>query len=474
MFTPSKTFAGPKPGLVFTTVNSKTGYYPDPLLNSNAEPSSKKRRTGSPDTTSTSASTSTSISTSTLKSFKSSLLTLETLTNANLSARSLSSDPSTYIPSETSLYLHLLSLLPLFKSLDPDFFIPTILPTLIGLCTHDNSDIVTPSLELISSTIEFEGTIETLQSNNFADILVSNLPRMSSTELTFTLLDSVPYTTPSPLLYDYCTKNQTGSDALTDFLLSQDPKTVHEIVKDDSLLKWYHTSTDGEDVFQSILTCVRTDWKGVCIECEGIELFVLHLEKNKRGSALIILNNLLEDEKACVRFIKSSGLKVLFKILLNKFKTTRGGDRTKSWRKSELRTAINILWSLAKYLPEGIERERYLSKFIENEFTALERVVEVIVEYDGIGRKCMKKYLVSKEAEADEEDGEDLEGEARRRGIDGGLDTYFYGCEMLAIIMKKDKKIWAAVIEAVKVRGGGVSWIKDGCREMGSEEGEGI
>ena len=45
---------------------------------------------------------------------------------------------------------------------------------------------------------------------------------------------------------------------------------------------------------------------------------------------------------------------------------------------------------------------------------------------------------------------------------------------MLAIIMKKDKKIWAAVIEAVKVRGGGVSWIKDGCREMGSEEGEGI
>ncbi|GMH82366.1 hypothetical protein TL16_g09231, partial [Triparma laevis f. inornata] len=463
MFVPSKGFIGTKPGYVFSTVKGKTGYYPDPLISSSSlssDPPSSKRRKANDTTT---------IPVSTLKTFKSSILTLEKLTNSNLTSRSNSTDPSSYIESETDLYLHLQSLLPLFSSIDPDFFTLNILETLVGLSTHDNSDIVEPCLELIKTCIEFDSVIEKLEELGFSEVCVTNLSRLKNPETTLNLLEDIPYKIKDKKLYNWCVKSKKGGEVLSVWVMEMGEEIGEILGEDDGMLVWYHGSIEnGEDVGEAILASTVNSWKSKMVEFEGIELMLRWIGEG-RGSAVMILNNLIYDEASARRVVKSSGLKPLFKILLQKLKTSRSSDsttRSKSWKRTEERTIVNIIWSLSKYLKEGEECERFYAKFVEGEGRYIERLIEILTLWDERGRTKAKSYLISEEAEADEDDGLDIESEAKSRSIDGGLDTFYYGCEVLARVMKRSKRCWGWAKEGLSVRGGGVSWIKDGCREM--------
>ena len=162
-------------------------------------------------------------------------------------------------------------------------------------------------------------------------------------------------------------------------------------------------------------------------------------------------------------FVKGGGLKPLFKCLMGKGKWGVKRDKRE-------RGVVAVLWGLLKHTPQGEERKRLLAKVAEGD--GVEAIVEIAVKWDLRGRGKEKEYLASEEADADEEDGKDVEAEARARAIAEGLDTFWYACDVLWRAAEESATIREKCGEALRVRGGGWSWLTDGRKEMGGNEGK--
>ena len=131
-------------------------------------------------------------------------------------------------------------------------------------------------------------------------------------------------------------------------------------------------------------------------------------------------------------------------------------------------TLLSIVCSRPPPIPSP---GRLVAKVAEGD--AVEAIVEAAEKWDLRGRSKEKEYLASEEADADEEDGEDVVAEARARAISEGLDTFWYACDVLWKAAEESAKVREKCEEALKVRGGGWSWLKEGKKEMGGDGEDG-
>ena len=89
-----------------------------------------------------------------------------------------------------------------------------------------------------------------------------------------------------------------------------------------------------------------TSFRSSIIANEGIELMIRSISL-LGGQGLLILNNLIHDKESAKRVVTAGGLKVVFKVLMNKIKTEREGKRGKGWKREEEVRSVPIFCSFS-------------------------------------------------------------------------------------------------------------------------------
>jgi len=192
-----------------------------------------------------------------------------------------------------------------------------------------------------------------------------------------------------------------------------------------------------ENLFNSLCSVVMPmDNKDRFVKAEGVELMII-IMKQKRlayGAAMKALDfAMTRCPAACERFVDVLGLKTLFAAFMGKIpvKGKHRGDRNQEEIEERV---ISIISSLFGGLTSrGSRRERLLSKFIENEFEKIDRLMELYLRYaDRV--KAESKRLDELNADEDTEMDEDEKYLAK---LEAGL----YTLQLLALVMAH---IWAS------------------------------
>lgn len=407
----------------------------------------------------------------------------------NLEARMKFVDqPEKFMESEVDLdeevkKLHALAANP---DLYPELVRLGSVPSVLGLLSHDNTDIAMSVVTLISDLTDEDVIgesdepalilVDALIENNALELLVQNLSRMDETDSdeaaavfnTLSIVENMTEVKPAvselvcertkllrwilnrikqrefdsnkfyaseilAILLQSSVANQkrlgqlNGVDTLLQavaFYKSRDPKTAEE----EEML---------ENLFNSLCSVVMPmDNKDRFVKAEGVELMII-IMKQKRlayGAAMKALDfAMTRCPAACERFVDVLGLKTLFAAFMGKIpvKGKHRGDRNQEEIEERV---ISIISSLFGGLTSrGSRRERLLSKFIENEFEKIDRLMELYLRYaDRV--KAESKRLDELNADEDTEMDEDEKYLAK---LEAGL----YTLQLLALVMAH---IWAS------------------------------
>ncbi|KAL6780216.1 hypothetical protein ACKKBF_B14000 [Auxenochlorella protothecoides x Auxenochlorella symbiontica] len=118
------------------------------------------------------------------------------------------------------------------------------------------------------------------------------------------------------------------------------------------------------------------------VEGEGIELMLLILRGNSaaRVATLRCIDfATTNSQPACERLVDAGGLKSLFGIFMGKIKAKKADEVD---RQEEEERSVSIITNLFQMLPTSSRRDRVASKFVENEFEKVDRLVEVYLRYE--------------------------------------------------------------------------------------------
>jgi len=179
------------------------------------------------------------------------------------------------------------------------------------------------------------------------------------------------------------------------------------------------------NIFDSLTCCLASPTgKSTFLEAEGIELCLLMLSEGKmsRPRALRLLDHALsgpDGGACCERLVEAAGLKITFGLFMKK------------QDKEPLEHILGILSSMLRSLPEdSAPRIRLLAKFVEKDYQALNRLVQIRRDY-------VAKVRVVDEQPKDEravsgaEEREARADEWLSRRLDGGL----YGLQTVDVVV---------------------------------------
>lgn len=138
-----------------------------------------------------------------------------------------------------------------------------------------------------------------------------------------------------------------------------------------------------ENVFDALCSCLLLDAnKKRFLNDEGVELMVIMLKEKKqsRMRALKVLDHALSGAYGgpqCVRFVEVLGLKSLFAIFM--LPTEHGAKgRAHATTAQDMEHVLGLIASLLHNLAsDSAERVRVLSKFVEQDFSKIDRLLEL-------------------------------------------------------------------------------------------------
>eukprot|EP00249_Psilotum_nudum_P019647 c27357_g1_i1 orf=282-1895(-) len=422
-----------------------------------------------------------------LRSLKKLVLSFERKLRDNLEARMKYPDqPEKFVDSEVELdeeikKLHALAAVP---DLYEELVRLNTVSSLLGLLTHENTDIAIDVVSLLNDLTDEDVIGETeeyalvlvdaLVENNALELLVQNLSRLEESEPdeatavfnTLSILENMIEVKPAvgelvcertKLLRWLLNRikvrefdgNKLYSSEILAILLQNitiNQRRVGQLNGVDTILQavaLYKSrdpkTSEEEEMLENLFDCLCSvlmplENKERFVKAEGVELMII-IMKQKRlayGSALKVLDfAMTRCPQACERFVDVLGLKTLFAALMAKIpvKVKHHGDRNREEIDERI---LSIIASLFGGLIRGSRRERLVNKFVENEFEKIDRLLEFYMRYrDRVNAERMRQNSVQIDAvEMDDE-------EKYLAQLEAGLFTL----QLLALIMAH---IWSS------------------------------
>ncbi|KAH7280224.1 hypothetical protein KP509_37G056700 [Ceratopteris richardii] len=370
-----------------------------------------------------------------LRGLKKLVLSFERKLRDNLEARMKYADhPEKFVESEVDLdeeikKLHALAAAP---DLYPDLVRLNTVNSLLGLLTHENTDIAIDVVNLLSDLTDedviAEGSdesaavlVDALIENNALELLVQNLSRMEESEPdeasavfnTLSVLENMIEVRPAVAemvcertkllrwllnrikVREFDSNKLYASEILAILLQNSavNQRRVGQLNGVDTILQavaLYKSkdpkSGEEEEMLENLFGCLCSvvmpmENKERFVKAEGVELMII-IMKQKRlayGSAMKALDfATTRCSQACERFVDVLGLKTLFAAFMGRIptKSKHGSHRDKE---EILEHAISIIASLLAGLTRGSRRERLIGKFTENEFEKIDRLMELYI-----------------------------------------------------------------------------------------------
>ncbi|TGZ83497.1 DUF1716-domain-containing protein [Ascodesmis nigricans] len=431
--------------------------------------------------------------------------------NAELRAK-FDDEPQKFMESEEQLDTEIksFSILSSHPSLYPEFIRLGTVTSLVRLLSHENTDIATDVVELLSELTDedIEATpeqwsdfIDTLMSASLPELLTQNLTRLNETlesdragiYHTLSLFEnlcsqpSIPDQLTSLLPWlltriqareSPVSQNKQYSAELLSILLQTSPTNRRSLISlnaIDTLLQLLfpyrkhdppkHTDEAEfvENLFD-VLTLLVDEPEGqqALVDAEGIELLLIMLKDGKMAKmrALRLIDHALTPSASsssssssyasviavATRLVTAGGLKHLFTLFMRS--TTPTSSRT------TLEHLLSILSHLLRLLPsDSPERIRTLAKFVEKDYEKITRLLSVRKDYVRRLRKTEEEIDEIRRV-MDEDTREEVEEEWVQRRLEGGGYVVAMLDQVLAWLWVEDKGARERVRSGLEGEGG--------------------
>ncbi|GAQ81024.1 beta-catenin-like protein 1 [Klebsormidium nitens] len=371
------------------------------------------------------------------RTLKRMVLSFEKRVTENLEARMKYADaPEKFVGSEVDLdeevkKLHALSAAP---ELYPELVRLNVVPSLVGLLSHENVDISTDVIDVIKdltdsdaleeSSEEAQVLVDALLDNNVLELLTQNLSRLdesspdeaSAVYSTLGIVENLVEVSP-PVAEMVCERtkllawllnrlkgreadgNKLYSSEILAILMQEssvNQKKLGQMNGIDVLLKAVAAfksrdprTTDEEEMLENLYDVLCSvllpdENKERFVASEGVELMIIVIRQKRQAyaSAFKTLDfALTRCPTACDRFVNVQGLKTLFAAFMAK-----GLPKSKKKDQSpdEIdERAVSLIASLLGNVTRGSLRDRILSKFVEREYEKVDRLMELFIKYQG-------------------------------------------------------------------------------------------
>merc|ERR1719447_58656 len=306
--------------------------------------------------------------------------------------------------------------------------------TLLGLLSHDNTDIAVAAIDVIQELTDVdtmdesaEALLQALFDNQVCSLLVTNLDRLDENvkeesdgvHNTLAIVENIVELKPEickdvaeagfmnwlikklkvKVPFD---ENKLYASEILSILLQTEPenrKLFGELDAIDILLQqlaYYKRHDPGQseeiEMMENLFDCLcslllETDNRDRFLRGEGLQLMNLMLREKKksRAGALKVLSHALmgaEGTDNCVKFVDILGLRTLFPLFM---KTPARNKRAGVSSEEHEERTVSILASLLKNVT-GVnnaskQRERILVKFTENDHEKVDRLMELHDKY---------------------------------------------------------------------------------------------
>merc|ERR1719471_1000311 len=309
--------------------------------------------------------------------------------------------------------------------------------TLLGLLSHDNTDIAVAAVEVLQELTDVdtlqeseegaEALLGSLLENQVCSLMVTNMERLDETvkeeaegvHNTLAIVENLVELKPEICkdvaeagFMNWLVKklkvkvpfdeNKLYASEILSILLQTEPenrKLFGELDAIDNLLQQLayfkrHDPTQSEEtemmenLFDALCSLLlENDNRDRFLKGEGLQLMCLMLREKKksRSGALKVLSHALtglEGTESCVKFVDILGLRTLFPLFM---KTPARNKRSGVSSEEHEERTVSILASLLKNVTStnnaGKQRERILVKFTENDHEKVDRLMELHDKY---------------------------------------------------------------------------------------------
>merc|ERR1719391_7860 len=401
--------------------------------------------------------------------------------------------------------------------------------TLLGLLSHDNTDIAVAAIDVIQELTDVdtmnesdegaEALLQALFDNQVCSLLVTNLDRLDETvkeesdgvHNTLAIIENIVELKPEickdvaeagfmnwlikklkvKVPFD---ENKLYASEILSILLQTEPenrKLFGELDAIDILLQqlaYYKRHDPGQseeiEMMENLFDCLcslllETDNRDRFLRGEGLQLMNLMLREKKksRAGALKVLSHALtggEGTDNCVKFVDILGLRTLFPLFMKTpSRNKRAGVSSEEHEERTVSTLASLLKNVTGVNNASKQRERILVKFTENDHEEVDRLMEL---HD--------KYLAKVEAADNEIDDEirTLEGTEAELGEDEiymkRLDAGLFTLQLVDFIILDisccgASTVKSRVMQTLNMKGGSSKVLRDVVREYASNLGPG-
>merc|ERR1719422_251786 len=400
--------------------------------------------------------------------------------------------------------------------------------TLLGLLSHENTDIAVAAVEVLQEVTDVdtmnesdEGAeimLQALMDNQVISLLVSNLDRLDETvkeesdgvHNTLGIIENLVELKPElckqiadagfltwlikklkvKVAFD---ENKLYASEILSILLQNEPenrKRFGEVDAIDNLLQqlaYYKRHDPGQseeiEMMENLFDCLcslllENDNRDRFLKGEGLQLMNLMLREKKksRAGALKVLSHALtghEGTDNCIKFVDILGLRTLFPLFM---KTPKRSKRAGVSAEEHEEHTISIMASIFKNVTAGNnaskQRDRILTKFTENDHEKVDRLMEIHDKYLAKVQEADAeiddevKTLEGTEAELSEED-------IYLKRLDGGLFTLqLVDYIVLEICNCGASTVKQRVLQILNLRGGSMKTVRNVVREYAGNLGD--
>lgn len=429
-----------------------------------------------------------------IKTLKKLVLSFERKLKDNIAARLKYPDqPEKFADSEIELHdeIEKLKILAGAPELYPELVNLNTIPSLLDLLTHDNTDIAIDVVNLLQDLTDedvldennesVQILVDCLVENNVLESLVQNLLRLNESDSdevsavfgTLTSIENMIEVKPNVAelvcertkllrwiigkikVREFDVNKQYASEILAILLQSSvaNQKRLGGMNGVDVVLQavaMYKNrdpkSLDEEEMVENLFDCLccllmPLENKERFLKAEGVELMIIIMNQKKLcyGSAIRALDFALTNyPPACERFVDVMGLKTAFPAFMGKIPSTK--NKKKRAKEEIEERLISLVASLFGGVLRGSRRERLLSKFVENEYEKVDRLMELYMRYSNRVKEESERL---NELELD--DLEMDEDEKYNRKLESGL----YSLQLIAVILGH---LWTSEHPGIRAR----------------------
>ncbi|CAH3171032.1 unnamed protein product, partial [Porites lobata] len=237
-----------------------------------------------------------------------------------------------------------------------------------------------------------------------------------------------------------------------------------------SLYKRYDPTTSDElEFMENLFNCLCSSLmfnanKDLFLKGEGLQLMILMLREKKlsRRSSLKVLDYAMqgpEGTENCSKFIEFLGLRTLFPLFMKPLKSNKKVGSSED--EIEEHVCSIIMWLFRNL--SGNLRTRLVQKFVENDHIKVDRLMELHFKYHSKIQECDTK--IEKEKQSLQDEGEEIdeamEDEFYMRRLDAGLfSLQLIDCIIMEVCSSGVSSVKQRVVTLLNQHGGSMKDIR--------------